>query len=108
MAKAASLLDDFQAEQKQGFSLQGQKPNRKAIPQAQIQARGSEPEIDEDFDYEDDIKEELPDQALESIGKSDYVAGSMGIGVSQSMGIDPSVDSLALDEYDHVEYVERY
>jgi hypothetical protein len=28
--------------------------------------------------------------------------------VSQSVGVDPSVDSLALDDYDHVEHVERY
>ena len=30
-----------------------------------------------------------------------------GITVSQSLGVDPSVDSLALDDYDHVEAVER-
>ena len=29
-----------------------------------------------------------------------------GITVSASLGIDPSVDSLALDEYDHIEVVE--
>lgn len=29
-----------------------------------------------------------------------------GVTVSQSLGIDKSVDSLALDEYDHIEYVE--
>ena len=28
-----------------------------------------------------------------------------GITVSQSLGVDPSVDSLALDEYDHIEKV---
>ena len=33
-------------------------------------------------------------------------AGHAGITVSQSLGIDPSVDSLALDEYDHIEVVE--
>lgn len=39
-------------------------------------------DYDYDFDEDDDIQEELPDQVLESMGKSDYVAGSMGIGVS--------------------------
>lgn len=32
-----------------------------------------------------------------------HSAGGYGITVSQSLGIDPSVDSLALDEYDHIE-----
>ncbi len=30
-----------------------------------------------------------------------------GITVSQSLGVDPSVDSLALEDYDHIEPVER-
>lgn len=29
-----------------------------------------------------------------------------GISVSQSLGIDKSVDSLALDEYDHIEIID--
>lgn len=32
---------------------------------------------------------------------------SAGITVSQSLGVDPSVDSLALEDYDHIEPVER-
>ena len=32
---------------------------------------------------------------------------SHGITVSQSLGIDPSVDSLQLEEYDHIEEVEN-
>lgn len=37
------------------------------------------------------------------------ITGSAGYGitVSQSLGVDPSVDSLALEDYDHVEPVER-
>lgn len=34
--------------------------------------------------------------------------GQFGVTVSQSLGIDKSVDSLALDDYDHVEYIERF
>jgi hypothetical protein len=30
-----------------------------------------------------------------------------GMTVSQSLGVDPSVDSLALEDYDHIEPVER-
>lgn len=35
------------------------------------------------------------------------IAESGGITVSQSLGVDPSVDSLALEDYDHIEPVER-
>jgi hypothetical protein len=65
-------------------------------------------------DFDEEIDEELPEennlldsndnvnrmgnQAAQSIG---------GITVSQSLGVDPSVDSLALEDYDHVEPVER-
>ena len=34
------------------------------------------------------------------------IGDSHGITVSQSLGIDPSVDSLQLQEYDHVEEVD--
>jgi hypothetical protein len=35
------------------------------------------------------------------------IGESHGITVSASLGIDPSVDSLALEDYDHVEPVEK-
>lgn len=41
---------------------------------------------------------------LESGGNN---GGNFAVTVSQSLGIDKSVDSLALDEYDHVEYIEK-
>ena len=68
---------------------------------------------DDDFD-DDDIEEDLPDQNDPLMDDADLnarsanVAGSgQGITVSQSLGVDPSVDSLALEDYDHVEPVER-
>lgn len=67
---------------------------------------------DEDFD--DDIEEDLPegqnDEAYEQDGvaRSTNIGGSgQGITVSQSLGVDPSVDSLALEDYDYIEPVER-
>lgn len=40
--------------------------------------------------------------------RSTFISESMGgITVSQSLGVDPSVDSLALEDYDHIEPVER-
>lgn len=49
---------------------------------------------------------------LGGIGEADgrpsvpKIGDSHGITVSQSLGIDPSVDSLQLQEYDHVEEVD--
>jgi len=40
--------------------------------------------------------------------RTNIISESMGgITVSQSLGVDPSVDSLALEDYDHIEPVER-
>ena len=55
-----------------------------------------EDEIEEDIQTERD-KEQVVESSL---------GHQAGITVSQSLGIDPSVYSLALDEYDHIEVVE--
>ena len=68
-----------------------------------------------DDDFDDDIEEDLPADQNDPLmddadlnARSANVAGSgQGITVSQSLGVDPSVDSLALEDYDHVEPVER-
>jgi hypothetical protein len=60
-------------------------------------------EIDEDLP-QDDIEIEGSGDRLQSVAK---IGESHGITVSQSLGIDPSVDSLALEDYDHIEPVER-
>lgn len=67
---------------------------------------------DEDFD---DIEEDLPEGHNEDVYEQDGVGRSanniggsgQGITVSQSLGVDPSVDSLALEDYDYIEPVER-
>ena len=68
-----------------------------------------------DDDIEDEV-EELIEEDIPDTDRDDNTAqkqlmgdglqnsgGNYGITVSQSLGIDPSVDSLALDEYDHIE-----
>ena len=61
---------------------------------------------DDDFDViESDIQEDLP--ADDHYEVDPVGASGQGITVSQSLGVDPSVDSLALEDYDHVEPVER-
>jgi hypothetical protein len=58
-------------------------------------------EIDEDLPERDDLDE------VEESARGGKIGESHGITVSQSLGIDPSVDSLALEEYDHIEPVDR-
>lgn len=67
-----------------------------------------------DDDFDDDIEEDLPDQVdpmddpdLNARSANNVGGSGQGITVSQSLGVDPSVDSLALEDYDHVEPVER-
>ncbi len=54
-------------------------------------------------EFDDDIEEDLPSE------KDRYLVEPLpaGIAASQSLGIDKSVDSLAIGEYDHIEYVEN-
>ena len=52
----------------------------------------------------DDIAD---DADLNARSGSNVMGSGQGITVSQSLGVDPSVDSLALEDYDHVEPVER-
>lgn len=65
---------------------------------------------DEDFDIEEDLPEEKL-SAYDSHGMfripNDIAGSGQAITVSQSLGVDPSVDSLALEDYDHIEPVER-
>ena len=102
--KAQSLLDDMNEEETHGFKLpshskQQQPPKSEKDPFAATDA------YDDDFDY--DIEEELPeDQDAQQSARQVETSGQ-GITVSQSLGVDPSVDSLALEDYDHVEPVER-
>lgn len=68
-------------------------------------------EIDEDIQQDDDEMDAGVDGIDASGGSNRYAAPkigeSHGITVSQSLGIDPSVDSLQLEEYDHIEDVEN-
>ena len=64
-------------------------------------------------DFDEDIEEDLPEDnhLLDSHGNVNPQRGITeslgGVTVSQSLGVDPSVDSLALEDYDHIEPVER-
>lgn len=87
-------------------------PQSQANPKAnqKKEASVSEENFGDNYDDDfDDIEEDLPDEEIqpEDIHIQGVGASGNGITVSQSLGVDPSVDSLALEDYDHVEPVER-
>lgn len=93
--KASKLLKEHDEEENKGFKLKG--PARK-------------PHHFDDAD--DDIEEEIHsdadnDRHRGSGGGESSSARGFGITVSQSLGIDKSVDSMAIDEYDHIENIEE-
>ena len=137
LAKANNLLAELDREEKSGFNLReshddddfdmgmsGKKDSSMKGKAGGLGGMinlngGNSKESDNigdnyDDDFDDDIEEDLPEQNDPLMDDADLnarsanVAGSgQGITVSQSLGVDPSVDSLALEDYDHVEPVER-
>lgn len=118
-SNAEKYLDDFDQEEKEGFKVEVKRPNKKkAAPVSSGNRKhskfggnkGKTFEID-DVDDENEIEEDIQTDRDKDMGLlGDNIQSSLGhqagITVSQSLGIDPSVDSLALDEYDHIEVVE--
>lgn len=80
-------------------------------PKASPQPKSSKKDDNEyDDDFDDDIIEEmLPED--NNLGDNDddkmFTESGNAFTGSQSMGMDPSVNTLAMDEYDHVEEVVR-
>ena len=69
-----------------------------------------ESDIKEEYEQDfEEIEEDLPSEKLEE--SENFKEANRGnnptITMSGSLGVDPSVDSIALEEYDHVEPVER-
>mmetsp|Transcript_5324 Transcript_5324/g.4040 ORF Transcript_5324/g.4040 Transcript_5324/m.4040 type:complete len:99 (-) Transcript_5324:35-331(-) len=96
------MLEEVKQEEKTGYgaSIDKKPPKKEEIADT----------YNDDFD--EDIEEDIPvDDLLESNdrhGQGVPAAQSLGgFTGSQSYGVDPSVDSLALEDYDHVEPVER-
>ena len=120
--KANSLLDEFSREDRSGFKAEfglgggSDKSLAKMNDSDKQKSKKSNKKSDKsDSNYEEefeDIEEDLAgdrDDIEESVGLDGLkkIGESHGITVSQSLGIDPSVDSLALEDYDHIEPVER-
>lgn len=102
------MLEEQKREEKSGY--------RAEIPLYQppvTQKSKKEDDIIETYgdDFEEEIEEDIPDnlgESNENVNPHKNITESLGgITVSQSLGVDPSVDSLALEDYDHIEPVER-
>ena len=98
------MLEDLQQEEKSGYKAEILEPPKDKKPVEEIDAYND--------DFDEDIEEELPEDnhLLESHGDQQQNRNpgeSIGVTMSQSLGVDPSVDSLALEDYDHIEPVER-
>ena len=106
--KANKMVEEVSREEKTGYKAEiTTKPTKKDEKKAEIIDTYGD-------DFEEDIEEELPEDNHLLDSNDNYhqqnqgiTESAGGITVSQSLGVDPSVDSLALDDYDHIEPVER-
>ena len=119
LERATNLLQEIDKEQQFGMKLGGNNNP------AQLQSLGEDFEkkkelskqvSDDNFgdnyddDFDDDIEEDLPEDQNDLLANDNDAnerSANVAVTVSQSLGVDPSVDSLALEDYDHVEPVER-
>ena len=114
-SNAEKYLDELDQEEKDGFRLEVKGPQGKSKGGNQNNKKkvlfgnkfgnnkGGRDEYDDEI--EEDIQTERDQEKDNKIIESS-LGHQAGITVSQSLGIDPSVDDLALDEYDHIEVVE--
>ena len=95
------MLDEHQEEENKGFKV-----NVKAPVKTSLVDDYEDEFIDEEIqsEYDNFNNGSNTNRLAESIENS--ARGGFAVTVSQSLGIDKSVDSLALDDYDHIEFVE--
>lgn len=104
-SKAEQYLKDVQTEEREGFKIGGQNKyqvNVYGIPQANAEIS------DRNDDEDGGISEEIIEEECNTDRDQNHLMVPepfAAITVSQSLGVDPSVDSLAIDDYDHVEMV---
>ena len=109
------MLEEVSREEKTGYKAEINTQQKGSNVAAE---KGKKEEKKDDFidtygdDFEEDIEEDLPEdnhllESNENHPKQGITESAGGITVSQSLGVDPSVDSLALEDYDHIEPVER-
>jgi len=117
LERANNLLQEIENERLEGYQLDGKDKSNKMSnlekefnKQKDLKKQESDDKLDYDDDFEQDIEEDLPEDVDDPLANDidgNEKSANVAITVSQSLGVDPSVDSLALEDYDHVEPVER-
>ena len=114
---AEKHLNDFYREENEGFKISSSKEKsknkakqaNKAGFKVNIQGMDRQDSLhDDDFDeeiIEEDIQTDRDEQANLANPGAGMAGNQYGITISGSLGIDPSVDSLAIEDYDYVEIV---
>jgi hypothetical protein len=111
------MLEEQKREEKSGYQLPG-RYGASTKPTTGFGSAAGKKDDDIIDTYGDDfeeeaIEEDIPDtndllESNDNVNAHKHITESAGgITVSQSLGVDPSVDSLALEDYDHIEPVER-
>lgn len=114
--KAHQMLEEQKREEKSGYHFGGRYGSSaaSATEAGKPESRKREEDVIDTYgdDFEEEIDEEIAEdnngfEAHDVGGNKGVTESAGGITVSQSLGVDPSVDSLALEDYDHIEPVER-
>ena len=98
-SKAQKQLMDHDEEETKGYNMRMKGPGKQAKSKFEVF------DVVEDDDIVEEIQSDHGD-ANNMTHKESESARGFGITVSQSLGIDKSVDSLAIDEYDHIEEID--
>ena len=106
------MLEEQKREERSGYQFSSQANDNKSGKYSRDNSKKEDDIIDTyGDDFEEEIEEDLPDDTNHLLDSNDHhkniTESAGGITVSQSLGVDPSVDSLALEDYDHIEPVER-
>ena len=88
----------------QADQLENSAGKRKAGFKVNIQGMNRKESLDDEFE-EDIIEEDIQTDRDDQANLLNPPMQQQAITVSQSLGIDPSVDSLAIEDYDYVEVV---
>lgn len=105
LAEVDKKLKEFEMKDSMKVEMSKSSPDKKAQKFGGKQTKPKAAGFDDyDDDFEDDIAEDLPVEDFDANDHRDnHEFGESGVSASQSMGIDPSVNSLDIEEYDHVE-----
>ena len=115
------MLEEVSREEKSGYRAEihslGHPTSQYSQPREENKKEAVKKQQDDIIDtygddFDEEIEEDLPEDnhlldSNDNMNHKPITESLGGVTVSQSLGVDPSVDSLALEDYDHIEPVER-